>query len=423
GFQRPLTLKFRKAKKLNILITAYCVDKNDVGGARMAFDWINRLARHVDICVITTGSKYCSTTGLEEHDNIKQIILKPHISFQKWSAFDHAAQPGYIEFFMRAYHVVRECVQKSHFDICHHILPRSIRYPTPLIAANIPMIIGPFHGGLTIPDNIMKKLQYKEKGFLSLRSFDSFRVHFDPILRMHYRKAKRLIISAPYVKKLLLPEYHSKCRVIPPPPTDMPIKGDILETGKSREKNDDDVVKLINVGRIVPSKGLEILIYAMTKLRDRNIFLTIYGRGYHEKNYKILSEKLNMTRKIRWAGFASHSEVMKAYASSDIFVFPSLKEPTGIALTEAMAAGLPVICVDAGGPAYIVNKSCGIKIPITTKDQMINMLALSLDSLIKDGKKRLEMGKNGQDRMRKMFTWDAAIAEMLNVYSEVIDER
>ena len=241
------------------------------------------------------------------------------------------------------------------------------------------------------------------------------------MLRKHYDKAKRLIISAPYVQDCLLPVYRKKCVVILPPPPDTTIRPSKLET--SKPTGDTGPIRLVYVGRIVPSKGLEILIHAMAKLQHKNAKLTVYGKGPREKNYKRLAERLHITGKINWAGFARHSEIVNVYAVSDLFICPSLKEPTGIALTEAMAAGLPVICVNAGGPGYIVDETCGIKVPITTKEQMVDELARAMDTLCGDGKKRLEMGRNARKKIETEFTWEVAVKKMLKVYNEVVSEN
>ena len=135
-------------RKLDVLIIASSVDKNDVGGSRMAYDWINRLSTSVNICVITTGSRFRSTTGLENCANVEQIILKSHIHFKWCGAFDRIVQPGYVEFFFKAYKVIKKCARKKRYDVCHQIMPRSPRYPSPLIGIDTPLVIGPFHGGL-----------------------------------------------------------------------------------------------------------------------------------------------------------------------------------------------------------------------------------------------------------------------------------
>jgi len=407
-----------KSHRLNVLICAYCVDKNDVGEAQMAYKWISKLAESTNLWIITTGSRLHQICGFEDHENVELITLKPNISFKWLDSFDRAVHPGYVEFFFRARKAAKKLVEQQRIDLCHHLAPRSLRYPSPFIGIGVPFIVGPFHGGLKAPP-IMKELEVKDNWMFKMRVIDTLRIRYDPLLRKHYSKAKRLVVSAPYVRDLLLSENRGKCVVIPPPPS---FEFDENSFANIKLSKGNDVLRLMYVGRLVPSKGLELLILAMSKCKNINLKLIIYGCGYREACYRRIAERLNVGNRIIWKGFVPNSEVVKAYADADVFTFPSLKEPTGIALTEAMANGLPIVCVDAGGSAYIVRENCGIKIPITTKDQMVNEFAKAIHTLANNPQKRVKMGKNAKDRIRNEFTWDVAVTKMLKIYDEVINE-
>lgn len=403
-------------KKNNILISAYCVDKNDVGEARMAYEWIVRLAEKVNLTVITAGSRIHENCGLEDNSNVDLVLLKPRLSFKWFDAFDRAVHPGYVEFFFRAKKIVPQIIKQKKIDLCHHLAPRSLRYPAPFINSDVPFIVGPFHGGLT-PPAIMKELGQTESLLFSMRGLDNLRMKYDPILKLHYRKAARLIVSAPYVADLLLPACQNRTRVI------YGVGIDSKDVIDSYQRAEDDTVKMVFVGRLEPSKGLELLLYAIAEIQSKNVNLAVYGKGNYGDRYKKLACDLGINDKIQWVGFKSNVEVVKSYQQKDIFVLPSLKEPAGIAVIEAMASGLPVICVDAGGPAYSVSEDCGVKVPLGNKKYMINNLAVAIDRLVSNRDKRIEMGRNAIQRVRQEFTWDVVIQKMLNLYDEVINEK
>jgi len=412
-------MSFQEQKRLNVLACAYGLAKNDVGESRMAFEWINRLSEFVNFQVITTGSRLHSVCGLEDNKHVKLIILKPHISFKRWDTFDRIVHPGYIEFFLRAYIVARKLASQLSFDLCHHFTPRSLRYPSPLLNTGFPFIIGPIHGGLK-PPSVMRELEGKEEGFLKLRLFDELRLRYDMLLRRHYDKTKRIIVSAPYVQDILPLQYRGKCMVIsPPPPYDIEIRSH--KAGKPGGRV--NILQMIYVGRLVPSKGLELLLLAMAKCQSRNIKLIIFGRGSQEECYRKMVQRLGINDKVVWKGFVPHEKVVKAYIDADIFAFPSVKEPTGIALTEAMASGLPILCVDSGGPAYIVTDGCGVKVALSTKDKMVADFAKAIDVLTNDPALREGMGKKARNRIRQEFTWDFAIDKMRKLYDEIGIEK
>ena len=107
-------------------------------------------------------------------------------------------------------------------------------------------------------------------------------------------------------------------------------------------------LKLLYVGRISKEKNLEILVRAYTqiqKVRD-DIQLIIVGDGPFLNQ---MQGNLSGTRAV-FAGLLTGQDLSQAYASSDIFVFPSTTDTFGNVVLEAQASGLPVIVTDQGGP-------------------------------------------------------------------------
>ena len=66
---------------------------------------------------------------------------------------------------------------------------------------------------------------------------------------------------------------------------------------------------------------------------------------------------------------APHEEALRQYAKADVFAFTSLRDTTGGVIAEALAAGLPVICMDHQVAHDVVTEDCGIKIPVTTPEE------------------------------------------------------
>ena len=72
-----------------------------------------------------------------------------------------------------------------------------------------------------------------------------------------------------------------------------------------------------------------------------------------------LAEELRLSQIVEWVRWVPHTLVREYYRSADVFLFPSLRDSGGMAVLEAMAHGLPVVCTDLGGPGVIVNQDCG----------------------------------------------------------------
>ncbi|MBS3778952.1 MAG: glycosyltransferase [Desulfovermiculus sp.] len=123
-----------------------------------------------------------------------------------------------------------------------------------------------------------------------------------------------------------------------------------------------DRVKLLYVGRISKEKNLEILAQAYAKIsKARNdIQLIIVGDGPFLNQ---MQDDLSGTRAV-FAGTLTGLDLSQAYASSDIFVFPSTTDTFGNVVLEAQASGLPVIVTDQGGPQEnLIPDQTGLIVP------------------------------------------------------------
>ena len=114
--------------------------------------------------------------------------------------------------------------------------------------------------------------------------------------------------------------------------------------------SDGDGVRLLFVGRVSKEKDLDILVQAFRNLRGENVpvQLSIVGHGPYSATLATMMPEACFT------GYLAGTELARAYASSDIFVFPSTTDTFGNVIIEAQAAGLPVVVSDAGGPRELV---------------------------------------------------------------------
>ncbi len=111
---------------------------------------------------------------------------------------------------------------------------------------------------------------------------------------------------------------------------------------------EDHAVKLLYVGRVSREKNLHILVEAFNHLsrEQGDVHLVIVGEGPYLEEMKIeLSGK-----PVTFTGYLSGEDLAAAYASSNIFVFPSTTDTFGNVVLEAQASGIPVIVTDQGGP-------------------------------------------------------------------------
>lgn len=181
-------------------------------------------------------------------------------------------------------------------------------------------------------------------------------------------------------------------------------------------------VTVLFVGRCYSrQKGLEYLIRAIALLAPmRKPCLRIVGEDWGGvSELQALSRSLGIEQQLEFTGRVSRADVIQAYASADVFVLPSLFEPFGIVLLEAMAAGLPIVASRVGGIPDVVEDG---KTGILVEPRNAQALSRAIEILITDAPLRNRMGEEGR-RRAATYSWDEVVPRIREVYEEAIEER
>ncbi|PYK70918.1 MAG: histidinol-phosphatase [Verrucomicrobia bacterium] len=148
-------------------------------------------------------------------------------------------------------------------------------------------------------------------------------------------------------------------------------------------------VHLLYVGRISKEKDLDVLAQAYRQLRDEGLPIQLYlvGDGpYLQALNKALPEAV-------FTGYLRGKELAAAYASADVFVFPSTTDTFGNVVIEAQASGVPVIVSDTGGPKELVEANVN---GVVTKSHDVEDLARAIRDLVNDKRKRDQMSRQAR---------------------------
>lgn len=148
-------------------------------------------------------------------------------------------------------------------------------------------------------------------------------------------------------------------------------------------------VRLIYVGRLSKEKDLDVLVSAYRSLREESEEARLYlvGDGPYAA---ALAESLPDAV---FTGYLSGARLAAAYASADIFVFPSTTDTFGNVVLEAQASGLPAIVSDRGGPKELVEDGYN---GFVTKGHDVPAFVTAIKALIRDKEMRLRMGNNAR---------------------------
>lgn len=400
---------------MKVVLLSYGFDGTDVGEALVAYRWAKALAPDVKLTLL--AFQRAGRPPLKEQMPQAEVVTWGEPAFlTRAERLNAALKPAY----PLLYHHVRRWLrdrQKAgcHFDLAHQIMPQAARYPCPFHGLGIPYVIGPLGGSLKTPPGFRAEVS-SAHWYTRLRGLDDWRFRHDPWLRRSYVGADLVLGVAPYVKTRLAPIALKRFEPL--------LELGIDSLAPERPQRADRELRLLHVGRGVRTKGLRDVVRALAELRDMpGVTLTSAGGGEEIALCKAKAEQLGVADRVRFLGRISHDEVERLYRDSDIFCFPSFREPAGGVLYEAMRWGLPVITVDYGGPAWITDDACAIRLPLLTPAALAQDIAGAVRMLHDDPDRRVAMGQAARARVAAKGLWANKARRLLELYESVLADR
>jgi glycosyltransferase involved in cell wall biosynthesis len=184
------------------------------------------------------------------------------------------------------------------------------------------------------------------------------------------------------------------------------------------EENSEKTV-LLYVGRVSWEKNLRLLVQAYRGMNHSNCHLVIVGEG--PASLEMQQELAGLP--VTFTGYLAGEALASAYASSDVFAFPSRTETFGQVVLEAMASGLPVVGLIAEGVCDLVeNEKTGLLVPDAhiQEDEQIVLYRTQLENLIQDSQKRQKMSAAALIEAQRR-SWYEAMECLVRGYQEVVE--
>ena len=147
---------------------------------------------------------------------------------------------------------------------------------------------------------------------------------------------------------------------------------------RGSESGSEGAVALLAVGAVVPRKGYDVLLAALAELKHLSWRLVIAGDGGRSPETFAQLEadiaRLGLADRVALRGAVSAEQLASLYESSDLFVLPSRYEGYGMAYTEAIVHGLPVVGTTAGAIPETVPAGAGVLVPPDDADALAAVL-------------------------------------------------
>ncbi|TDY52006.1 glycosyltransferase involved in cell wall biosynthesis [Aminivibrio pyruvatiphilus] len=185
-----------------------------------------------------------------------------------------------------------------------------------------------------------------------------------------------------------------------------------------------NTITIGTVKTLAPKYGIDTLLHAFAYIKERmvkkdspvNLRLMIVGGGPQERELKLLSEKLHISKNCTWIGKIPNHEVPKYLNQIDIYVALSRSESFGVAILEASACGLPVVVSDAGGlPEVVVNGVTGFVVRRESPEEA----GEAIMRIVENTDLRESMGRKGVEHVKSLYDWQ----ENVTVLERILQDR
>lgn len=394
-----------------------------------AYQWYAALRQRAKVTLVTHGR---NRQALQRVADTRQIIFINESAAAasyyravarianrgrvRWNLLSFLSYPVYAEFDARVFRRLHRAVENGDYDVVHAFTPIQARYPYKIAKAcrRTPFLLGPVNGGLPYPVAFKDVARAESDRFNRLRGLASWL----PGYQRTYARADKVLCGSTYTVQALQEQMQFK----PDKFTLMYENGVAPESFELSRRAATGRFRLLFVGRLVPCKGVDMLLHALSQLeakRPGRFQLTIVGDGEERAALERLATKLGVGEKVNFAGWVPHRETSLYYGNADVFCFPSIREFGGAVVLEAMAAGLPCLVAGYGGPAEYVTPQTGFALSVASREQLVSELIARIDELASDAALRSKMAEAAVARARE-FTWDCKAARLVEVYHDLL---
>lgn len=403
-------------ERLNVILIAPNADGTDIGEAFWAHRWVENMSGIANVTLLTQTRPGRTPASAQLPQTTVIEWPEPRLPRQL-ERVRGMLKPGYPLFAARCRRWIGAQLKAGkHFDIIHQLTPLALRYASPAYGFGIPYVLGPHAGSLPTPEGFVEECRSAPL-FTRLREIDRFRLAADPWLRRSFAGAACILGVAPYVRDVLGSIPVQRFQIMTELGVDEPLP-------PVHERPATPGLRLLHVARSVRTKGLRDCIRALANLRDMpDVTLTQAGDGEELAICKAEAQKLGVADRVNFLGRIPRQQVEELYATSDVFLFPSFREPSGSVVFEAMRHGLPIIASDRGGPGHVVNYSSGIKVKAQTPQQLALSLAEAIRHLAAQPGERARLSAGARARALELGSWPRKAQWLLELYHSILQQQ
>lgn len=216
----------------------------------------------------------------------------------------------------------------------------------------------------------------------------------EEVVDRYLAQCNHVIVPTESIREMLVDEFGLTDRVsVVPTPVDLEAFDDLDPSAVKHRFAPDGERLLLYVGRMAKEKDLDLLLDSFEEIAGarQDVKLLMVGTGPQLGELKRIALRAGLQERVVFIGAVAPDEVSAYYLAADLFVFTSSSETQGLVLIEAMAAGTPVVAVEAPGSRDVLAKGGGCLVPPSRE-----AFSAAVMRLLEGKKERERMGIAGR---------------------------
>jgi glycosyltransferase involved in cell wall biosynthesis len=285
--------------------------------------------------------------SVPERQNLRFLYVELPESMRSWQQGLRGLRVYYLLWQIAALKEARRLRRSRRFDLVWHLTWANAWYGTLASMAGRPFVYGPVGGCVGTVWRLLPQLGWNGATYEIARALVHRVARYaNPLARLSWWKADVILAQNPETRDWFPRRHRAKTRLFP----NAVIREELI--GAVPAPAGLGPPTAVYAGRLEPFKGVFLCLHALTLLPEWR--LLICGAGSDESRMRQLARGLGVDEQVEWLGWLPQGELLRRMREADVFLFPSLHEEAGVAVAEARAAGLPVVCLARGGPPLLV---------------------------------------------------------------------
>ena len=428
----------RSVARLRVLLLAYACSPSR--GSEPGIGWHRAVecARHADTWVLCKAQRNEEAIGRHFRNAPRPPGLAFH--FLPNTPLERALKrlPGlwYLAYHLwhrRAFRAARRLHRRYAFDLAHQVTLTTYREPAPLWRLGIPFIWGPVGGTENYPLRFLPAAGLRGALTEGARAaLNRLQLRLDPRVRTALRRAAAVLVANETARRdlasvaprdyILMPNIGADEAAVRPVDagTGEGLEEDHVPSCRTAPASPSRPLRLVWSGVMEHRKALHLLLEALRDLpAEVSVELTLLGDGPAASRWRRLARRYGIAERCRWLGWLPRAESLQYVAGADVLVFTSLRDSGGMVLLEAMAHGVPAICLAHQAADLLISEDCGVRIPVTTHSDVVGGLRDAIAALARDAGRLVEMGRWARERAAQ-FAWSRQGERIAEIYRRVL---